>query len=218
MLHGLFAESCPACAGSSVAGFCDGCGGDLARVPDPCRGCGLPQPVVHCPRRQGRWLVASIVAPFAYAAPLDGYLHALKYREARNLGRALALLVAADLRRETAGVDALVPVPLHGKRLRERGYNQAVEIARTLASELRLPSLLRGIRRARSGTPQSVQKAVQRRAGMVGAFAIDRDLRGARLAIVDDVITTGATVNALAAELLDAGAAEVRAWAVARTL
>lgn len=217
MLGQLFIERCPSCGGAAAAGFCAGCADDFTLVQHPCTGCGLPQPVAECPRHRSQWRVERVMAPFAYEAPLDLYVQALKYRGARELGRALARLVL-ERRDGIIGVDALVPVPLHPKRLRERGYNQAVEIARTLARELRMPLLLRGVRRVRAGPAQIGQSAVERRASMVAAFAVDRELAGARLAIVDDVITTGATVNSLAAELLRAGAQTVEAWAVARTL
>jgi ComF family protein len=185
-------------------------------VADPCPRCGLAQPVASCPRRQTDWRVARIVAPFDYAAPLDHYVRALKYHAARNLGRALGLLLAAQLPLDD-GVDALVPVPLHPSRLEHRGYNQATEIARALARERALPLVLRGVERVRHGPAQSGQTAARRRASMVAAFAARGLPRGATFAIVDDVITTGATVNALAAALLDGGAGSVQAWAVART-
>lgn len=217
VLGQLFIEKCPSCGGAAAAGFCAGCSGDFEIVAHACEGCGLAQPVTECPRRRSPWLVDRVVAPFAYGAPLDLYVRALKYHGARELGRALGRLVL-DRHRALGGVDALVPVPLHRKRLRERGYNQAVEIARTLGRELRVPLVLRGVRRVRAGPPQIGQSAVERRASMIAAFTVSRDFGGARLAIVDDVITTGATVNSLAAALLRAGAQAVEAWAVARTL
>jgi ComF family protein len=215
LIRKLFVESCPACGASSVGGFCDVCARELARVADACPLCGLERPVRHCPRTQMAWDVDAVVAPFSYSPPLDHYLHALKYRGARSLGRAFALLLAPHLPNER--VDALVAVPLHRSRLRERGYNQAQEIARTLAATLDVPALERGIAR-RSATPaQTGQGALERRAGVARAFRVERDLRGRRIAIVDDVVTTGATVNALAAELKAAGAARCVAFAVART-
>jgi ComF family protein len=184
-------------------------------VAAPCAACGLARPVARCPRRALAWRVEATVAPFEYAAPLDRYVHALKYRGARNLGRAFGLLLADAVR--GGDVDALVPVPLHARRLRERGYNQATEIARTLGRALGLPVLVGGIaRRGRHG-PQTGQTAAERVRNVTGAFAVRRNVAGLRIAIVDDVITTGATVNALAAELLAAGAARCDAWTIART-
>jgi len=110
-----------------------------------------------------------------------------------------------------------VPVPLHRTRLNERGYNQAHEIARTLAQLLELPVLVRGVVRRAATPAQTGHGALERRAGVARAFRIDRRLQGWKVAIVDDVVTTGATVNALAAELKAAGAARCTAVAVART-
>jgi ComF family protein len=216
-MPGLFVELCPACGGSSERGFCAVCSAQFARVVDACRRCGLTKPVRHCPLAQMNWDVDAVLAPLRYGAPLDHYVHALKYRGARLLGRAFALLLASSLGSLRDDIDALVAVPLHRARLRERGYNQAQEIARTLGRELTLPALERGIARRGETLKQTGQTARQRRAGVARAFRVERDLSGRRIAIVDDVVTTGATINALAAELRAAGAVRCVALAVART-
>jgi ComF family protein len=173
--------------------------------------------VSHCPRGRAEWDVDTVIAPFSCAPPLDHYVRALKYRSMRSLGRALALLLVPALRASRSGVDALVAVPLHRHRHCERGYNQAQEIARTLGRELRLPTLQRGISRPATGLSQTGQGADARRAGVASAFRVHRDLTGRSVAIVDDVVTTGATVNAFAAELRAAGATRCVVMAVART-
>lgn len=188
----------------------------LPRVAAPCRGCGLAQPVAVCPRRASAWSVARVTAPFDYAPPLEGYLHALKFRRERSLGRAFGLLLAAELARTPRTFDTLVPVPLSARRLRARGYNQAAEIARAAARALGVPVLLSGAART-DGAPQTGLTAAARRRNVATAFRARGVLTGRRIAVVDDVITTGATVNALARVLLAAGAAEVEAVAVART-
>jgi len=217
LVKALFVESCPACGGPTERGFCATCAEEFVRVADACPRCGLARPVAQCPRLQAPWHVELTAAPLSYAAPLDHYVHALKYRGSRPLGRAFALLLAPSLRGLQSSVDALVPVPLHRARLRERGYNQAREIARTLSRELRLPVLERGIVRCGLGTSQTGQTARERRASMARMFRVERALAGRRIAIVDDVVTTGATVNALAAELRAAGAQRCVVFAVART-
>lgn len=217
MLQYLFTELCLGCAQPTQGGLCQICAAELPRVLQACGGCGLTQPVLPCPRRIAPWHVDAVVAPFVYASPLDHYVHALKYRGVRALGRALALALVPELTAARAGVDAIVAVPLHRSRLFERGYNQAVEIARTLAHELELPLLQRGIERRVPGASQTGQSAAERRASVARAFAVRRNLAGQRIAIVDDVLTTGATVNALAAALRAAGAVRCVAWAVART-
>jgi ComF family protein len=217
MPFGLFHERCPACGCGAAAGFCAVCRAALPLIRDPCPRCGLARPVAQCPRSYSPWLLDRVTAPLDYRPPLDGYVHALKYRGARSLGRALGLLLAAALRAEPPRAHALVPVPLHPRRLRLRGYNQALEIARTIGGELRLPVLQRGIRRPRATAPHTTQTASQRRHSAAAAFVVGRKLDGATVAIVDDVLTTGATANALARALLEAGAARCEAWVVART-
>lgn len=216
-LERLFIESCPACDGPSTGGFCTVCAAELARVPNACRRCGLTQPVARCPRSRSPWDVDAVVAPFVYAPPLDHYVQALKYRGSRSLGRAFALLLVPALATAELRIDSLVAVPLHRARLLERGYNQAHEIARTLARELGVPALQRGIARRTATAAQAGQGARERRAAMSDAFDVGRDLAGRRVGVVDDVVTTGATANALAAALKAAGAARCVVLAVART-
>lgn len=213
----MIPELCPRCLGPTGRGFCDGCRGDFLRVARPCGACALPWPVAHCPRRDSSWRVARVVAPYLYAAPLSTLLQSLKFTGVRALGRAFGLLLAPEVEAAASRVDALLAVPLHPGRLRERGYNQAVEIARILARELRTPLLTAAARRRLPTRPQSTLRSGERQANLAAAFALSRDFAGASLAIVDDVVTTGATVNALAAAVHAAGARRVEAWAVART-
>ncbi len=212
----LIAEQCPGCGNRSRGGFCEFCRSAWRRIERPCPRCALAMPVTSCPRRAGVWTVDTVVAPFEYGPPIDHYVHALKYRDRRALGRAFGLALAPEL--SVASVDALVAVPLHAQRIRQRGYNQSFEIARALRLSLRIPLLQRGIARITQGAAQTGQSAIERRLNVARAFAVRRrDLRSTRIAIIDDVITTGATVNALATALLAAGAESCVAWAVART-
>ena len=134
------------------------------------------------------------------------------------MGRALGLLLADHLRTHdtVASVGALVPVPLHRMRRLERGFNQALEIAWPVASAMQLPVLTAGIHRRVSTRPQARISTHERRANLTGVFHVRRKLDGLTVAIIDDVVTTGATINSLARVLRSAGAAEVHAWAVAR--
>lgn len=216
LLQRLLAELCPACGLASPGGFCGVCAAELTRVVHACRRCGLAEPVAHCPRLGVAWDVDQVVAPFTYGPPLDHYVHALKYRNARALGRAFALLLYPSLAL-VGTVDALVAVPLHRSRFRKRGYNQAHEIARVLARALKAPAMTRGITRLVATPAQAGQGALERRRSVARAFRVERDLKGLRIAIVDDVVTTGATVNALAVELKAAGATRCAVLAVART-
>jgi ComF family protein len=218
MWRRLFSELCPCCAGPTSGGYCRDCIGDCRTVADPCAGCGLPQPVGRCPRRIAGWAVDIVVAPYVYGSPLKERIHAFKFGGQRRLGRAMGLLAAQALAPRLAEVDALVAVPLHPSRLRERGYNQALEVARSVARELDLRLLVRGISRPRRTPAQTALKAADRERNLAHAFRVARRMAGRRVWIVDDVITTGATINSLARALKTAGAASVGALAVARTL
>ncbi|WP_202962191.1 ComF family protein [Salinisphaera shabanensis] len=132
---------------------------------------------------------------------------------ARLLGDLLAERIAAG---DIATPDCLVPVPLHPINLRQRGFNQAERLARRIARQLDVSIAMRGIERRRATQRQSMLAASERRANIRDAFACDVDLAGAHIAIVDDVVTTGHTVRALAACLRSAGARRVDLYAVAR--
>ena len=216
----LLPSRCAGCGIASVSGFCGGCRADLARIRRPCQHCGLPLPAALCPRQTASWALDTVVAPLQYAEPLSEYVQALKFAGRRHLGRALGELLVAAVRASPAAgdVDAIVPVPLHRRRFIARGYNQAVEIAHPVAAALSIRLLIAGIRRKRATTAQAQLAATARRANLRRAFAVTRNLEGLHIAIVDDVITTGATVNALARELSLAGARSVQAWAIARSL
>jgi ComF family protein len=144
-------------------------------------------------------------------------VQALKFHGVRALGRAFGLLLAYELERRNVSVDALIPVPLHASRLRERSYNQAAEIARVVAAELDIPLHVHGACRVRATAAQTTLDVADRNLNVAGAFVVEKDYTGRRVALIDDVITTGATVNALAAAVRLAGAAAVSAWAIART-
>ncbi len=143
----------------------------------------------------------------------------MKYRQrlivARMLGEALAHKV---MEREGPLPDALIPVPLHRRRMLRRGFNQSVEIARVLARCLRIPLDYRLVRKIRSTTPQFELSPAKRHRNVKGAFALTRIPEYGSVAIVDDIITTGATINEMAKLLKGNGVTVVEAWAAARTI
>lgn len=210
---------CVVCGAAAGVGLCNACAGAFPALGRCCGVCGLPEPVRRCPRAAGGWRVARVFALFAYAAPLDEHLHALKYNGARAVARGFAERLAAAVNERAPWVrdaEIVVPVPLGRRRWRERGYNQAAEIARPFAKLVGLPCRF-ALRRGESVAAQSSLAARQRRANVSGAFRASRAVAGRRVLILDDVITTGATVNAAAEAVLAAGAIEVTAIAVART-
>jgi ComF family protein len=216
MLGWLFPTRCLICAHSSASGLCEGCRQRLAWMGPACRRCGLAIPVRACPARGTGWALDSVLTPLRFAAPVVPLLHAAKFAARRDIARALGEILADTLATRAARVDAAVAMPLHSSRWRARGYNQAVEIARPVARRLGLPLWIAGIERVRSTVPQAGLGAAARRGNLQGAFRVSRRLPACRLAVIDDVLTTGATANALAACLRAAGAVEVHAWAVAR--
>ena len=146
---------------------------------------------------------------------MDRAIHHLKFRRQLIFAAAFAELLAPLVSTELADRDALVPVPLHFLRRWRRGFNQATEIGRYLAGITGVPLLDVAIRR-RSTRSQTGLTATARRANVAGAFRVDSQTICRHPVVIDDVITTGATVDQLAAALLAAGARDVMVIAVAR--
>ncbi len=185
------AEHCPQCALPSHAGAV--CGSCLDRPP-------------HYDRTLALW---------RYEFPCDRLVQALKYRARLALSGFFARSFAS---RPLPEVDLIVPMPLHPKRLAERGFNQALEIARGLARHLGRPIEPRGVLRVKDTPPQTRLPYEERAKNVRGAFLCKLDLSGASVAVVDDVMTTGATLNELARALKRAGAARVENFVIARTV
>lgn len=212
----FFGGSCFVCRGAARAMLCPPCRDALPLLGGAlCPRCALPTPSgAVC----GRCLAEppafdATIAAMAYEFPADALVHALKFRGEL----ALAPLLGALLRPRISGlsVDRVVPVPLSTERLRRRGYNQAAEIARHLVAE-KLD--LDACTRPREGTPQVELPLDERRRNVRGAFLCRGPLDGSAVAVVDDVMTSGATLDELARTLKRAGAARVVNWVVARTL
>jgi ComF family protein len=140
---------------------------------------------------------------------------ALKYGEKLHLAKQMGDRLA---QRVSVRPDCLVAMPLHPKRLRERGFNQSLQLARHIAQRLDLPLLATACQRVRNTPSQSTLPWKERGKNMRKAFSCSAEVAGKHVAVVDDVMTTGATLNELALALLNAGASEVSVWVVARTL
>lgn len=216
----LLAQDCLLCSAFSGARpICPACEADLPRLSVfRCPRCALPTPRGEvC----GRCLARSpgydrALAAFAYDFPLDRLLQAFKYGHrlalAGYLGEQLAALPGM------AFADLIVPLPLHPQRLRERGFNQALELARPVGRAWQIPIDVSGCRRVRN-TPGQAGLPWRERAGNVrGAFACEADYSGKRLLLIDDVMTTGASLDELARTVRRHGAAEVSLLILARAL
>jgi ComF family protein len=209
----LFGGSCFVCRGAARELLCAQCAAELPRLERPlCPRCALESPGgAICGRclTEGPAYDATHAA-LAYDFPADALVHALKFRGELALAPLLAGLLAPKVRGK---VDHVVAVPLSAERLRRRGYNQAVEIARYLGKvDIGL------LERTRDAPPQIELPYAERQRNVRGAFRCTRMLIGARVAVVDDVMTTGATLDEMARTLKAAGAAHVENWVVARTL
>jgi len=155
-------------------------------------------------------------AAFTYTYPVDALIQELKY----GGQLALAEWFAHRLRQrigQVAGVDLIVPLPLHPARLAERGFNQAAEIGKALSRACGIGMDVHLARRVRNTAPQTKLPWQERAANMRHAFSCERDLSGLSVAVIDDVMTTGATLNEFARTLKRSGAARVQNWVVART-
>ena len=157
----------------------------------------------------------TVSAAFQYAWPLATLIQQFKYSGTLALARVLAESIAAT---EPAAVDLIVPMPLGPARLRERGFNQALELARFVGALTRTPVGVDTCRRVDDRPPQASLPWRERAKNIRGAFVYNDDLSGKRIAVVDDVMTTGATLHEIARTLRKAGAIEVHCWVVARTL
>ncbi|MGH8400233.1 MAG: ComF family protein [Gammaproteobacteria bacterium] len=152
-----------------------------------------------------------------YAWPLDHLIQRFKFKADLATGQLLGNLLAGFLAAaDSPRPDCLIPVPLHPSRLRERGFNQALELARPVSRRLQVPLASGLCRRVRQTEAQSRLDAKSRQRNLQGAFEVTPGVAGLDVAILDDVVTTGATVAALALALRETGAREVRIWSLAR--
>ena len=214
-------------SGAGGQDLCDACADALPWLGPACRHCALPLPGA-LPGQAGTCgsclqdppPLTRAHAACLYGAPLDRLLPRFKFHHDLAAGRLLAQLMAqafAPLATDWVQPAALMPVPLHPRRLRQRGYDQALELARPLARALDLPRLDNVLRRVRDTTPQSRLAAAQRHGNLKDAFSATRVAAlPAHVVLIDDVMTTGATLHAAAEALRRAGVVRVDAWVCAR--
>lgn len=216
-----FAGDCLLCGAAAHSGsLCDACHTFLPRHDMPaCPSCALPTNdgslCGHCLKKAPHF--AHTLAAFTYDFPVNALIQALKY--AGNLAAAGPLAQTLSQRAFMQALpDLLIPMPLHPLRLKERGFNQSAEIAKLLAHKLCIPVTLDACAKIRDTAPQASLPLKERGSNVKGAFECSMDLSGKRVALVDDVMTSGATLNELAKTLAKRGAAEISAWVVARAL
>jgi ComF family protein len=202
-----------------VSALCEGCEHSLPYLTLTCPICAAPVPYpAPCGRCQQRHpQFDRAVALMHYRHPVDRLIPNLKYHGHLHLARHLGeLMLPRLLRRPAPPPDCLIPVPLHPTRLRQRGYNQALEIARPIAARLKIPLEVHAVRRIRATPAQALLPLRERARNVRGAFIARTRFDGRRVAIVDDVMTSGHTANSLAQCLRRAGAEDIEVWVVAR--
>ncbi len=225
-LSPLYPPVCILCGGHGQPDrdLCLGCAATLSPNSNPCPRCAEPLPpgaparslCGGCLRRAPAF--DACLAPYLYAPPTDWLVSRLKFHGHLAAGRVLAGLLGERLTADArARPELILPMPLHPARLRERGFNQAAELARPLGRRLGIPVAPDLVRRLRAGQPQSSLAKSRRRANVRGAFGLTKPLGACRIAVVDDVLTTGASADELARTLKRAGAERVEVWVVART-
>lgn len=212
-------NSCLLCGADASDMLCAGCHADLPTLPSArCPRCCEPTPGgEHC----GRCLAGpphfdATTALYRYDFPLDRLVHGLKYGGQLSLAGWFGALLAQAL----AGrqFDSIIPLPLHPSRLQERGFNQSGEIARVVGRRLGLAVDNHSCRRWRPNVPQAELPLAQRAANVRGVFECVSDLRGRQVLVIDDVMTSGATLSECARTLKLHGAARVEVAVVARAL
>ena len=213
-------QACALCASpAGTALICAACENSLLHLTQACPGCALPS--LH-----GGWCGQCLSHPpafdrsdaaFVYAFPLDRLVQTFKYHGALAYADWFARAML-DRRSTPAVGDALIPVPLGRNRQRERGFNQALEIAKPLSRWTGIPLLADVATRVRETPPQASLPWTERARNVRGAFSCKSALNGRRVIVIDDVMTTGASLDEFAGTLKRAGALSVENWLVARTL
>jgi len=219
----LFPGVCLLCGDACVTSLslCEGCLADLPYPHSCCHRCAAPLPVAgvcgQCLRHPPAF--ERVVSLFDYLPPVDSLILGLKFHGKLAGARLLGDLLAEQLKHSVAHLpECIIPVPLHPVRLRSRGYNQVLEVARPLSRVLGLPLDARSCRRLVATAEQSSLDVRARRRNVQGVFSVAANLGARHVAIVDDVMTTGNTVQALSRALLASGVARVDVWVCARAI
>jgi ComF family protein len=224
MLAGIsklfYPSSCLLCGVLASSGLCAACAAELPENLCACSRCALPlygtenEICGRCLKKPPAFDAAW--SPFIYAQPLEWMISQLKFNAKLLQANVLAELMMNRLPALSGIPDCIMPVPLHPQRLRQRGFNQSVELARPLARAQHVPLDVSSCRRLRATPPQTGMTASQRRRNLRGAFEFPNEQNYAHVVLFDDVMTTGATLNELARLLKRQGVHRVEVWSLAR--
>ena len=222
----IYPATCLLCGtpGENGLDLCIHCRNDLPRNHNPCRRCALPLPTEapsnalcgECRKKSPPF--ERCIAPFIYQHPIAELISGLKFHQKLAYSRLMAELLLAHVEQEIDETpELLIPLPLHPSRLKERGYNQALELTRPLSRGLGIPLDFISCHRVRPTPPQSSLHKKERHKNVRGAFEITKEIKAKHVALVDDVATTGSTVRELARVLRRHGVQRVDVWVLART-
>ena len=215
----VFPQTCVHCNTEGLL-LCDTCLRDAARIgSSACRTCGIQ--LEHGSRcgkcAESPPALTRVTAVFQFEGAIRDAVHALKYRDLRAIAPILGAELAETVSSRHRSIDVVVPVPLHRRRLRSRGYNQAELLARPVAANLGIPISTNLLTRVADNPPQAqARNQTARSAGVRNAFAASNEAHGKRVLLIDDVATTCSTLNACGRALYRAGAKSVRAAVLAR--
>ena len=218
LLDLVFPRTCAGC-GSEGGYFCDECEAGAPRLgPPQCDVCSAPSRASLCAWcRTANQPFNGITAPYRWTGVVQELVYSLKYRNVRASAPRLAELLTAHLMEKSLDADILTPVPLHPSRERERGYNQSELLAREISNSTGIPMEAGLLARMRNTPPQvTMTSPEERRRNVVGAFECVGNVAGKRVLLIDDVVTSGATVAECSAQLRKAGAAGVWVVSLAR--
>ena len=235
VLNVVYPQQCALCGagGWQDRDLCRDCYEELPVSHGACRICAIPLPVVVENNEEKQLLVCgqcqqqsrqydTCHSAFIYQSPIDKLIHQLKFRHKLHLATLLGNLMAEALEKRLTDSkhlpDCIIPVPLHKSRLRERGFNQALELARPIAHRFNVPLLPNYCVRNKATLPQSDLPAEERLKNIKGGFTVQRNFSARHVAIVDDVMTTGSTVEVLAETLKESGVQTVDVWICARAI
>ena len=201
--------------------LCTACCKYLNPLGPACKHCALPLPASdflvcgHCTKNKP--YINHTYAPCLYEEPLRSLLHEFKYHEGLYLGSLLANLIIQVLPKDAKETQCLIPVPMHSKRLRMRGFNQAAELSKHIAHHLKLPYDLHSCTKIRNTIAQAHLNGAERRLNLMQAFKA-KPLKYEHVTLIDDLYTTGSTANELAKTLKSQGISRVDLWCCARAI
>jgi ComF family protein len=202
--------------------LCQPCQQELPWLEQVCNRCALPLTNAttcgSCLQQEPPF--SKTLALWHYQSPIDHFIAGLKFNHHLVYARLLGKLLSKGLQshyQHQALPECIIPVPLHVKRLQERGFNQALEIARSIAKKLKLKIDFKSCQRTRATEAQSALPAKQRHRNVKNAFTVTNSFHYKHVALIDDVITTGHTISELSSVLREAGVEQIDVWCCART-